>query len=266
MAAEVLRLPLERVSVTPADTLVNPFDFGLVGSRGTYAVGSAVIEAAEDAKRKLFELAAPLLHGEPEDLETEDGKIFSKGGTNRAISWSRTLGIMQTCMGFGRFEPDYSVPNFLILFMEVSVDTDTGRIDLRKVLGASDVGQIIDPRSIEGQLYGCLGSAGTDSAIFEESILDRVNGHIMNSNMVDYKWRTFSELPQFEKTILETPFSTRSYGAIGFGEISTSPGPGAILMAVSNAMGKRFCEYPLSPDKILKALGRGREVEEHENL
>lgn len=266
MAAEVLRLPLERISVTPADTLVNPFDFGLVGSRGTYAVGSAVIEAAEDAKRKLFELAAPLLHGEPEDLETEDGKIFSKGRTDRAISWSRTLGLMQTCMGFGRFEPDYSLPNFLILFMEVAVDMDTGKIDLLKVLGASDVGQIIDPLSIEGQLYGCLGSAGADSAIFEESILDRVNGRVMNSNMVDYKWRTFSELPQFEKTILETPFSTRSYGAIGFGEISTSPGPGAILMAVSNALGKRFYEYPLSPDMILNALGRGREVEEHENL
>ena len=183
MAAEVLGLPLERISVTPADTLVNPFDFGLVGSRGTYAVGSAVIEAAEDAKRKLFKLAAPLLTGDPEDLETEDGKIFSRGRADKTISWSKALGIMQTCMGFGRFEPDYSVPNFLILFLEVSVDLDTGKIDLLKVLGASDVGQIIDPRSIEGQLYGCLGSAGADSAIFEESILDRASGHIVNCNI-----------------------------------------------------------------------------------
>lgn len=256
MAAEVLRLPLDRIHITPADTLVNPYEFGLVGSRGTYAVGSAVVKAAEEAKKRLFDLAAPLLEAPLEDLETEDGKVFIKSRPGISVSWSRAIGIMQTCMGFGRFEPDYSMPNFLALFMEVEVDTETGRIDLTRVLGASDVGQIIDPFSIEGQLYGALGSAGTDSAIFEESILDRSNGHLMNLNMTDYKWRTFLELPDFQKTLLETPFQTRTFGAVGFGEIVTSPGPGAILMAVSNAVGKRFNEYPLTPDRILKALGR----------
>lgn len=254
LVAEVLQLPLERISVTPADTLVNPYDFGLVGSRGTYAVGSAVIKAAEDAKKRLFELAAPKIKASPEDLDTKDGNVFIKERPEIAISWSRSLGLMQTCMGFGRFEADYSMPNFLILFTEVEVDTETGRVDLTRVLGASDVGQIIDPLSIEGQLYGCLGSAGLDSAIFEESVLDRSTGHIMNMNMMDYKWRTFIELPRFQREILETPFPTKTFGAIGFGEISTSPGPGAILMAVSNALGKRFNEYPLTPDKILKAL------------
>ena len=256
MAAEVLQLPLERISVTPADTLVNPFEFGLVGSRGTYAVGSAVITAAEDAKKKLFELAGPILRASPEDLETKDGTVFVKGSPDASISWSRAIGIMKTCMGFGRFEEDYSVPNFLALFMEVEVDTETGKVELTQVVGASDVGKIIDPLSIKGQLHGCLGAAGTDSAIFEESVLDRANGHIMNINMVDYKWRTFLELPQFEAALLETPFPTMTFGAIGFGEISTSPGPGAVLMAVSNALGIRFNEYPLTPDRILKALNK----------
>ena len=256
MAAEVLRLPLDRVHITPADTLVNPYEFGLVGSRGTYAVGSAVVKAAEEAKKRLFELAAPLLEAPLEDLETEDGKVFVKSRPGISISWSRAIGIMQTCMGLGRFEPDYSMPNFLALFMEVEVDTETGRIDLTRVLGASDVGQIIDPFSIEGQLHGALGSAGTDSAIFEESILDRSNGHLMNINMTDYKWRTFLELPQFQNVILETPIETHRYKAVGVGEISTAPGPSAILMAVSNAMGKKMSEYPLTPDKILTALGK----------
>lgn len=255
MAAEVLQLPLERISVTPADTLVNPFDFGLVGSRGTYAVGSAVIKAAEDAMEKLFELAAPMLEAAPEGLETRDGKIYLKERPEAKISWSRAMGIMQTCMGFGRFEPDYSVPNFLIQFVEVEVDTETGRVELRRVLSATDVGQIIDPLSLEGQLYGALGSAGIDTALFEESILDRTNGHILNINMIDYKWRTFLELPRFENVILETPFPTHRFKAIGVGEIATSPGPGAILMAVSNALGKRVSEYPLTPDKILRVLG-----------
>ena len=89
MAAEVLGLPLERISVTPADTLVNPFDFGLVGSRGTYAVGSAVVSAAADAKDRLLEAAASLLHAEMEDLETSDGRVFVKGKEDTGLSWSR---------------------------------------------------------------------------------------------------------------------------------------------------------------------------------
>ncbi len=256
MAAEVLQIPLERVNVTPADTMVNPFDFGLVGSRGTYAVGSAVIKAAEDARLKLFELAASKLEVAPEDLESKDGKIYLKERPEAEISWSRAMGIMQTCMGFGRFEPDYSVPNFLIQFVEVEVDIETGRVELRRVVSATDVGQIIDPLSLEGQLYGALGSAGIDTALFEESILDRRNGRILNINMMDYKWRTFLELPQFENVILETPLPTHRFKAIGVGEIATSPGPGAIQMAISNAIGKTVTEYPMTPDKILRALGK----------
>jgi CO/xanthine dehydrogenase Mo-binding subunit len=256
MAAEVLQLPLERTHVTPADTMVNPFDFGLVGSRGTYAVGSAVIKAAEDARHKLLDLAAPKLEAAPEDLETMDGMIYLKERPEEGISWSRAMGIMQTCMGFGRFEPDYSVPNFLIQFVEVEVDTETGRVDLRRVVSATDVGQIIDPPYLEGQLHGALGSAGIDTALFEESIWDRTTGHMLNINMIDYKWRTFLDLPQFENVILETPLPTHRFKAIGVGEIATSPGPGAVRMAVSNALGKRVSEYPLTPDKILKALGK----------
>lgn len=256
MAAEELQLPLEKINITPADTLVNPWEFGLVGSRGTYAVGSAVIAAAEEAKKKLFELAAPILKSSPEDLETKDGKVFVKGEPKASISWKRAIGIMQTCVGFGKFDEDFSMPNFLMLFTEVEVDIDTGKIDLLRVLGASDVGQIIDPLSIEGQLYGAIGSAGMDSAIFEETVLDRKTGQFMNMNMMDYKWRTFLDLPEFEREILETPFPTKSFGAVGFGEISTSPGPGAVLMAVSNAVGEWFDEYPLTPDRVLRALGK----------
>jgi xanthine dehydrogenase molybdenum-binding subunit len=256
MAAETLQLPLDRIHVTDADTMVNPYDFGLVGSRGTYAVGSAVIEAAQNAKKKLFELAAPKLKADPEDLETSDGNVFIKGKPEISISWSKAIGLMQTCTGTGRFVWDFSLPNFLILFTEVEVDMVTGKIDLIRVHGASDVGKIIDHASIEGQLYGALGSAGIDSAIFEETVIDRKSGRIMNMNMMDYKWRTFLELPDFQSTLLETPFPTPSFGAVGFGEISTSPGPGAILMAVSNAVGKQFKSYPLTPEKILSALGK----------
>jgi xanthine dehydrogenase molybdenum-binding subunit len=256
MVAEELQIPLEKVHMTEADTMINPYDFGLVGSRGTYAVGSAVIQAAQEAKAQLFERAAGLLECAPEELSTMDGRVFVTSAPERTVTWKKTIGLMQTCTGFGRFVWDFSVPNFLMIFVEVAVDTKTGKIDIKHMLGASDVGQIIDPRSVEGQLYGALGSAGADSAIFEESVLDRSTGRLLNMNMADYKWRTFSDLPTFDQELQQTPFPTLSFGAIGFGEIATAPCPGAIRMAVSNAIGKRFHEYPLTPQVVLSALGK----------
>ena len=256
MVAEVLQIPIKDVTIAPADSLINPYDSGLLGSRGTFAMGSAVIAAAQDARKNLLEQAAPMLKVAPEDLESEDGMVYVKGRPDAGIPWRKVLGLMRTITGFGRFDPDYCVPNFLILFAEVQVDTETGKVDLLRVVIATDVGQIIDPPSIEGQLHGALGAAGIDTAIFEETILDEASGHILNLNMVDYKWRTFLELPQFQNVILETPIETHLYKAIGVGEISTSPGPSAILMAVSNAVGKKMGDYPLTPDKVLAALGK----------
>ena len=140
--------------------------------------------------------------------------------------------------------------------MEVEVDMETGKLDLLRVVSATDVGQIIDPPSLEGQLHGSLGAAGIDTAIFEESVLDRNSGHILNPNMMDYKWRSFPELPRFDNMILETPIQTHRYQAVGVGEISTSLGPSAVLMAASNAVGKRLDAYPLTPDRMLRALGK----------
>ncbi len=256
MVAETLQIPLDRVSITPPDSLINPFDFGLVGSRGTYAVGSAVISAADDAKEKLFKMAAPLLKTAPDNLDSEDGIVFIKGEPDTGIPWRKAIGLMQTCTGFGRFQPDYSLPNFLALFAEVEVDTETGKLDLLRVVTSTDVGQIIDPPSLEGQLHGSLGAAGIDTAIFEETLLDKNSGHMLNLNLIDYKWRSFPELPQFENKILETPIQTHRYKAIGVGEVATSPGPSAVLMAACNAVGKRLDGYPLTPDRILKALGK----------
>jgi xanthine dehydrogenase molybdenum-binding subunit len=254
MVAEILRLPLNRVNITPPDTLVNPFEFGPVGSRGTYAIGSAVIAAAQEARQKLLERAALMLSANPKDLETEDGLIYARDKPEVRVPWITVTGSFSTFMGYGRFEPDFSMSNFAMIFVEVEVDMETGKVELQHVVFATDVGQIIDPPSLENQLNGCFGSAGLDSALFEESILDKHIGRILNVNMIDYKWRTFLQLPKFQSVILETPVPTHIFNAIGVGEITTAPGPSAILMAVSNAIGKRVYDYPLTPDKVLKAM------------
>ncbi len=255
MVAEVLNLPLDRVTITAPDTLINPFEHGLAGSRGTYATGSAVTIAAMDARSKLFEKAAPILNAMVEDIETKDGMVYVKGDPKTAVPWLRILGGPDhTITGFGAFEPDYSMPNFIMTFVEVEVDIETGVVTLLRVTNATDVGRIIDPQVLEGQLHGALGAAGIDTAVCEETVLDKTTGRILNANMIDYKWRTFVGLPEFQNVILETPLPTHIYGALGVGEISTSPGPSAVLMAVSNAIGRGMTDYPLTPDKVLKAL------------
>ena len=161
------------------------------------------------------------------------------------------MGVDRTLLGYGRFEPDYTIPNFMMLFVEVEVDIETGKVELVHVVSATDVGQIIDPLNLKNQLHGSLGSAGVDSALFEESILDKKSGRLLNVNLVDYKWRTFLQLPAFQTVTLETPFPTHRFKAVGVGEISPAPGPPAILMAVSNAIGRRVHDYPITPEKIL---------------
>ena len=255
MVAEVLQIPPERISMTPADSLVTPFEFGPVGSRGTYAIGSAVIRAAEDARKKLLEFAAPRLGVTPGELDTSDGVVFVKSAPEKGIKW-RAMGNDRTILGYGRFEPDFTMCNLMMSFVEVEVDTETGKVTLLKVVNATDVGQIIDPHGLEGQLNGCIGSAGIDSAIFEETVLDRRTGHIMNANLIDYKWRTSAELPALEHVVLETPFPSHRFHAVGVGEVATSPGPSAILMAASNAVGTWLYEYPVTPQRILRALGK----------
>jgi xanthine dehydrogenase molybdenum-binding subunit len=144
----------------------------------------------------------------------------------------------------------------MMTFVEVEVDTETGKVEILKVVNATDAGQVIDPPGLANQLNGCLGSAGIDSALFEETVLDRGSGHILNANLIDYKWRTFSDLPPIDNVVLETPVDSHRFHAIGVGEVATAPGPMALVMAVSNAVGVRLYDYPVTPEKVLAALGK----------
>jgi xanthine dehydrogenase molybdenum-binding subunit len=259
MVAEVLQVPLEHVSVTPSDTLVNPYEFGPAGSRGTYAIGCAVIRAAEDARNRLLGFMAPMLGVDAGDLDTQNGIVFVTTAPDRKKPW-KAMGVDRTITGLGRFEPDHSLTNCMMTFVEVEVDTETGKVDLVNIVNATDAGQIIDPQGLEGQLNGCLGSAGIDSAVFEETELDRRSGRILNANMIDYKWRTFSELPKIENVVLETPFPSHRFHAVGVGEVATSPGPSAVLMAVSNAIGSWLHEYPVTPRRVVQVLKNVKEA------
>jgi xanthine dehydrogenase molybdenum-binding subunit len=256
MAAEVLQLPLDYVNMSFPDTDGNPFEFALVGSRGTFTVGSAVIQAAEDARRQLLEMAAAVLKLTPEEIDTEDGWVFEIRNPKNRIPWRKATGLTTTLLGKGRFDEDFTLSNFLIQFVEVEVDTATGKVKLVNVLNSAGCGTVISPAYLEGQLHGALGAAGLDTAIFEGGMLDPSTGRMVNCNMIDYKWRPFNDLPHFDNMYMDTPIPSHRFHAVGVGEISTSPGPSAVLMAVYNAIGVRILDYPFTPDKVLEALGK----------
>lgn len=254
MVAEILNVPFEMVKISPSDTLVNPHEFGLVGSRGTLTCGTAVTRAAEDAKAQLLEIGAKKFGVSADQVDTKDGFIFLKDNPQARMPWIAAVPFNTTITGFGRYEEQFAIPNFCIIFMEVEVDLDTGHTRILNIAGGTDVGQIIDPATLEMQFHGGFGSAAIDTGFFDEHVLDERTGRMMTSNLIDYKWRLFNEFPEYKTTALESQFNVSRFRALGFGEISGAPGPAAAMMAISNAIGKEFLSYPATPAAILKAL------------
>jgi CO/xanthine dehydrogenase Mo-binding subunit len=198
-----------------------------------------------------------MLHVPVEGLDTEDFMVFIKDKPDVRLPWIAVCGTPEmTITGEGVYKQNFDKPNFVIYFVEIEVDLETGKAVMLRALEGTDVGQIIDKTSLKMQAEGSFGAAQADSGLFEEIILDRNNGRIMNGNMIDYKWRTFNDFPPFDLVALESQFDSESFKAIGFGEISGSPAPPAILMAISNAIGKAINHYPATPDVILRALGK----------
>lgn len=256
MVAEVLKCPLDGVQVVDADTHGTGYDAGMIGSRGTITMGTTAVNAAKDARRQLLEMAAVKFNANVEDLDTEDFMVIHKKDPQMHIPWIAVTGPEMTIQGKYNYVQNFDKPNFALYLSEVCVNLETGEAKLIRAIEGSDAGQIIDPINLRMQAEGSFGSAGGDTGLFEEMILDKKLGRFMNGNMIDYKWRTFNNFPQFDTVFLESEWDSESFHALGFGEISPSPAPASILMAVSNAIGVEMTEYPCTPQKILKAMGK----------
>lgn len=257
MVAEVMKCPLDGVQLVDADTHGTRYDAGMIGSRGTITMGTTAVNAAKNARRNLLEMAAVKLHANVEDLDTENFLVFNKNNPEVRLPWIAITGTPEcTVNGTYSYVQNFDKPNFALYLAEVCVNLETGEAKLLRAMEGSDVGQIIDPINIRMQAEGSFGSAGGDTGLFEEMVMDQKLGRFMNGNMIDYKWRTFNNFPQFDTVLLESEWDTESFHAVGFGEITPSPAPAAILMAVSNAIGVEMTEYPCTPQKILKAMGK----------
>ena len=257
MVAEVMKVPFDGVQLVNSAPPGTGYDAGMIGSRGTITMGTCAVRAANDARKKLLKMAAEKLHMGVDDLDTEDFLVFPKADPQMRLPWIAITGTPEmTITGMGLYQQNFDKPNFALYFAEVEVNLETGEAKLLRALEGTDVGQIIDPVNVRMQAEGSFGAAGADTALFEEMVMDKKLGRFVSGNMIDYKWRTFNEFPPFDTVILEGQFDTESFHALGFGEISGSPAPSAILMAVSNAIGTEVKEYPTTPTVVLKAMGK----------
>ena len=256
MVAEIMNVPYERVEITPGDTMINPTGFGLCGSRGTITYGHAVSSAAEDARHKLFELAKPYLEVAEDSMYLTEYGVATVARPGKFVTWKKLIPQDLTLTGYGQHLENFSTPNMFIVFLEVQVDRETGKVDVLNMLGGTDCGQVIDPSGLEMQAQGGIGSASLDTATFEEHIIDPGTGRTMTYDMIEYKWRPFNEFPKYETCFMESKFDTFQFKATGVGEIAGAAAASATMQAISNAIGVQVATYPATPDVILKALGK----------
>ncbi len=252
MAAEELNVPLEMVQVTPSDSISVPYDWGSTGSRSTYAMGSSVLMAARSAKAQLFQKASRILQCPPEALETKDGLISIKGHPEACIPWIAAIGFNQCITGVGEFPGAYNVAIHQAQYIEIEVDKETGKTTVLEQICSTNCGRVVNPTALKGQLDGYF--PGIDLALKEETVWDD-EGRILTANMIDYKTRTWNEMPRHRNVVLETqPEADAPFGAFGGGEPSLAPGIPAITLALYNATGVWFNNYPVTPNVILDAL------------
>ncbi len=255
MAAEVMGIAFGQVGITFADTESTPFEIGSHASRTCYASGTAVVAAAQDARKQVFEYAANMLEVTPGELDIENGIIYSTLTQEKNISLGQVAMEAhlrgQQFIGVGRIIPQ-NAPPYLAHFAEVEVDTETGKVRVTKMVAAHDVGKAIHPLIVEGQLEGGL-AMGIGYALSEEIKYDD-RGRQLNNGFHKYMLPTAMDIPELEAIIVEAEDPTGPFGAKGVGETGLVATAAAIANAVYDAIGIRFFEIPLTEERVYRAL------------
>ncbi|GAA1878111.1 xanthine dehydrogenase family protein molybdopterin-binding subunit [Pseudonocardia ailaonensis] len=259
IVAETLGLRAEDVIVNVTDTDSSPYDVVTHASRSTYVSGMVAKLAAEKLRDKLRELAARILEVAVEDVALAHGHARVHG-TDRSVSIeeiARTAQMRQwgTIMAEESRRAVTTASHFTCKFVEVSVDTETGHITVDRVVAGSDVGNVINPVLVEGQIHGGAAQA-FGYALMEEIQVDQDTGRTLNPDFLNYKILTSRDACRdFDVFFADTYEDTGPFGAKGIGESANNDGASAIVNAVANAIGVHITDLPITPEKVLRALG-----------
>ncbi|SDP87029.1 xanthine dehydrogenase family protein molybdopterin-binding subunit, partial [Desulforhopalus singaporensis] len=193
-----------------------------------------------------------------ENLVAEQGRIFLPEDPDKSITIPDLVAAAQancwgSAIGEASVKPDACPPHFIACFIEVNVDTRTGRVKVVNAVSGADVGTPINLNNVEGQITGGM-HMGLGYALMEDTCFDKEQGHLMNPGFLDYKIFTFADMPSVQPFIADLVEPTGPFGAKGVGEGVTNPVAPAVANAIFNAVGVRLTDLPMTPEKVLKAL------------
>jgi xanthine dehydrogenase YagR molybdenum-binding subunit len=259
VAADTLGLEPQDISVKIGDSDY-PWAPISGGSMTTPSVAPAVRDAALKAAEYLKGLAAKKLNAAPADIVFENKKLVLKSDPSKAIEFKEIARSLPRPTPFHGERSDipagFAYQTFGAHFAEVEVDTETGKIKVKKVVAAHDIGRVINRQTAESQVIGGV-TQGLSAALFEEKIMDPETGNMVNPNFHDYKIATASDIPEIVPLFADVVDDRlNNLGAKGLGEPPRIPSSAAIANAVYNAIGVHIREIPMTPARVLAALKR----------
>jgi len=257
IAAEVLKVPVEKIIVLSSDTDLTPFDTGAYASSTTYISGGAVEKCARKILRQLLETASKMLAISGANLLHEHGKFVDKKTkkevTYEDIAYFATYVKDQyQIQAHASQTTEESPPPFIAQFSEVEVDIRTGKVRVVKFVSAVDCGQPINPVLVEGQVEGSV-LQGLGFALTEDYIFDS-KGRMVNPRFWDYKLFTAADIPEMHTIIVESREETGPFGAKSVGEIAINGPAPAVANAIFDATGIRLYELPMTPERVWNKL------------
>lgn len=271
IAAEGLGLPVEHVVVTMPDTDTAGYDAGSQGSRTTHVVGRAVRDATAQVRDQILETASKMLEAAPEDLVVEDGSVhvsgvptssvtlaevamtatFTDGPITASTSYKTPPPEHNPTCASGMLLPAWPTPTYHLHIAEVEVDPVTGIVTVLRYLVAQEVGGVINPNSIAGQIQGGV-TQGLGYALWER--LDIDGGRYRQRTFETYGLPLAIDVPAVEAYLMSHAAEAGPYGAKGVAEPPIVPVGAAIANAVAHAVGAPIDQLPITPDAVLDAL------------
>jgi carbon-monoxide dehydrogenase large subunit len=270
IAADELGVPYEDVEVEHSDTAGTPFGYGTYGSRSAAVGGTAIYRSVAKIKEKARRLAAHMLEANPDDIVYEDGRAYVKGSPDQGKTLAEIA--LQASVGYSLpegMEPFldettyYDPPNCTFPFGThiciVEVDPDTGLVDLKRYVAVDDVGNVINPLIVDGQLHGGI-AQGLAQALYEGAVYDE-NGQLVSGTLMDYAVPTAAMVPTYETARTVTPSPVNPMGVKGAGEAGTIASAQAVMNAIIDALsplGVKHLQMPATPERVWRAIHQNR--------
>jgi len=276
MAAEAMGYRYQQMKIVAADTETTPIDFGAYASRQTLMSGAAAKQAGEEVKAQILNMASAMLDLPPDDLDCQDGIVFSRSRAEKALPFEavarKHFVLRGPLLGKGSYTPPKlggtfkGAPvgtspaySFGVQVGEVEIDEETGEIRVVGVWDVHDSGTVINPRLFHGQVHGAL-AMGIGESVWEEVLFDE-KGKIRNAELANYRLLTALDMPPITSDVVATVEPAGPWGVKEIGEGSTNPTMGCFSNAIFDAMGVRVNSLPLSYEKVWRALKEKREAE-----